>query len=111
MNRKRYCVNCEREVKMKERLEDLDEDTGVFVRALVCPNCGENYTEAHEFERAEKEAKAKNALVFKKKIVKIGNSLGLWLPKEVSAAARVGKDKAVTIYVDNQRRIIVEPTR
>ncbi|HIH16964.1 MAG TPA: hypothetical protein HA252_06175 [Candidatus Diapherotrites archaeon] len=108
---KRYCVNCESETEMRERLEDLDADTGVFVRASVCTRCGGSYTDAHEFERAEKEFKAKNVLVFEKKIVKLGNSLGLWLPKEISKAARVGENKAVRVYVDNQRRIIVEAAR
>ncbi len=108
---KQYCVNCERETEMRERLEDLDEDTGLFVRAQVCPKCGERYTDAHEFARAEKEFKAKNALVHRKKIVQLGNSLGLWLPKEITEAARVGKNKAVNIYVDNRRRIIVEAAR
>lgn len=106
---KEYCPKCKKEVEMYERLEDLDEDTGVFVKAFVCKKCGESLTEASEYMRAQKEVMAKNILKIPREIIKIGNSFGIRLPKEAAEAAQLHEKEKVNIYVDSKRRIIVEP--
>ena len=105
---KEYCPECKKEVEMRERLEDLDENTGVFVKAFVCEICGESLTDVHEYERAQSERMKMNVLKFERKIVKIGNSSSVRIPQEILAAAHMHVEKPVTLYVNKKHQIIVE---
>lgn len=55
---------------MVERLEDLDENTGTFVKALMCTKCGESLTNATDYVRAQHEFNNKNILKNRKKALK-----------------------------------------
>lgn len=106
---KEYCTRCKKETEMKYQLEDLDGNTGILVKALVCQKCGESFTDANDYMRAQQELERRNILKIKRKIAKIGNSFVVRLSPEVLESAQIKNKSAVNIYVDQKKRIIVEP--
>lgn len=108
---KEYCPKCKKETEVKEVLEDLDKNTGVLVKALVCTKCGESLTEAEEYMRAQLELNQRNILKITRNIIKIGNSPAIRIPQEVLQAAKMHLKEPVNVYVNNKHQIIIEEVK
>ncbi|MBI4744546.1 MAG: hypothetical protein HY776_06990 [Actinobacteria bacterium] len=73
------CIECEGDVEITPLVEN-----GIHFEGYKCQKCGHTIVTLDQMQRYEKARDLKKALPTKRKIVKIGNSLGFTLPSNLS---------------------------
>ena len=91
------CPSCNSNMK-KERKEI---EPGVFAMVEICPKCKDDWIDEKEYSRLYK--------LFKRKAFKVGGSIAVRIPKEISDAIPIHEGDEVSFKV-SKGKIIIEPT-
>lgn len=94
---RKYCGKCNKETEQEERIIDVFED--ILGKAEVCSVCGEEWVLESELRRAAREAKDKNVLTIKRKLVKLGDSLAVRIPSDIASSLGLKSGEAVEFYM------------
>lgn len=76
--------------------------------AVVCPKCGESFTDSATTKRIEEAAKEKGiwGLSAKTKLTMTGNSLAVRIPKKIAEYLHLKNSEEVVVYPENNRLVV-----
>ncbi|MEE8402826.1 MAG: AbrB/MazE/SpoVT family DNA-binding domain-containing protein [Candidatus Hydrothermarchaeaceae archaeon] len=93
---KKYCGKCGKETEQEEWIVEVLED--VLGKAEVCTVCDEEWVSEAELRRASRELKDRNILTIKRKLVKLGDSMAVRIPKDIARALGLKSGDVVDFY-------------
>lgn len=91
------CPSCSSNMK-KERKEI---EPGIFAQVEICSKCKDDWIDEKEYSRLYK--------LFRRKAFKVGGSIAVRIPKEISDAIPIHDGDEVSFKV-SKGKIIIEPT-
>lgn len=95
------CIRCNVEMR-----KAVVKQQGLQLEALQCPKCKERVYTEELLDKAMVKLQAQRLKKeYRKKIISIGNSVGLTFPKELVEAFRI-KSKTARIHPDLERRTL-----
>lgn len=96
-------------VKKKIDFSMYGKSLGKFP-ALVCTKCGDEYFEQDISDKINKIAKQKGlwGLESKTKLTEVGNSYAVRITKKLFKFLKLHKGEEVTLYPENQHKLIIE---
>ena len=92
------CPECDQKMKTERREISL----GVYARVEVCPKCNDEWIDESEYEKMR--------ALFKRKAFKIGGSLAVRLPKEITEVIGLKDGEDLSIKTKGQKIIIEKAT-
>lgn len=104
------CVMCEGDtIKQNIEYTEFGIILGNF-EANVCKKCGEVYFDEETAGRIQNKSKQMGlfGLAKKAKIAKIGNSIAIRIPKEISEFLKLKKGEEVTIFPEGKHQLHIE---
>ncbi len=91
------CPSCDSNMKKEKK----EIEPGVFAQVEICSKCKDDWIDEKEYSRLYK--------LFRRKAFKVGGSIAIRIPKEISDAIPIHDGDEVSFKV-SKGKIIIEPT-